>query len=175
MDWVTLSEADLAATISQREIDAFRQDASTDGTDAVQALLDRTAATVRVYLASNTAVRLDPDPLAIPPGLVSPACAIAAYDILKRLPVPVGEDRKDAKTKPWRCSRRSHPASSTWPRRTKPEIPSPAAQNQLRRTLNVFWTSPVCPLPLLNFDSAVLKTRRRTRTHKEGVKPSAHS
>ncbi|MBR4523248.1 MAG: DUF1320 family protein [Kiritimatiellae bacterium] len=97
MDWVTLSEADLAATISQREIDAFRQDASTDGTDAVQALLDRTAATVRVYLASNTAVRLDPDPLAIPPGLVSPACAIAAYDILKRLPVPVGEDRKNAK------------------------------------------------------------------------------
>lgn len=97
MDWVTLSEADLAATLSQREIDAFRQDASTDGTDAVQALLDRTAATVRVYLASNTAVRLPADPTAIPPGLVSPACAIAAYDILKRLPVPVGEDRKAAK------------------------------------------------------------------------------
>lgn len=97
MAWRIITEEDLAATISQKEIDAFRRDASTSGADAVGQLLKRTAGFVRIYLRSNSAVRLSSNEDEIPEGLISPACAIAAYDVLKRLPLKVGEDRKAAR------------------------------------------------------------------------------
>ena len=96
-NWRTIDETDLAATISQSEIDAFRQDASLDGSDPVARLLDRTVATVRGLVSCNGSVRMCPVPQTLPLSLISPAMDYAAYDILKRLPVPVGEDRRKAR------------------------------------------------------------------------------
>ena len=97
--WKEITESDLAAVLSQAEIDAFRQDGSTgDGSDPVEHLLAMTAAHVRTYLVSNSAVKIPHSAprAALPAALVAPAVEIAAYKILKRLPVPVGEDRKKA-------------------------------------------------------------------------------
>ena len=46
-NWRTVSETDLAATLSQAEIDAYRASGPIDGSDRVGALLERTVATVR--------------------------------------------------------------------------------------------------------------------------------
>lgn len=97
MAWRRITEADLAATISQRELDAYRRSPGADGADPVDALLARTAAMVRGYCRANTAVSLSADPLAVPDSLVSAAADYAAYDILKRMPVPVNEDRRKAR------------------------------------------------------------------------------
>lgn len=94
--WKTVTETDLASTLSQREIDVFRRDAATDGSDAVAALLERTAARVRIYVATNRAVVMGEYP-SVPASLVSTVCDLAAYDILKRFPVEVGADRKAAR------------------------------------------------------------------------------
>ena len=45
-NWIEPTESDLAASLSQGEIDAFRQDASLDGSDPVARLLARTVAMV---------------------------------------------------------------------------------------------------------------------------------
>ena len=94
--WKIVTEADLAATISQREIDVFRRDAQPGASDPVEALLERTAARVRIYVASNRAVTMGEYP-SVPASLVSTVCDLAAYDILKRFPVDVGADRKAAR------------------------------------------------------------------------------
>ena len=79
--WKIVTEADLAATISQREIDVFRRDAQPGASDPVEALLERTAARVRIYVASNRAVTMGEYP-SVPASLVSTVCDLAAYDIV---------------------------------------------------------------------------------------------
>ena len=96
-NWRKVDESDLAATISQQEIDAYRQSSSLDGSDPVERLLARTVALVRGYVATNGKVaRMGPSGT-LPESLVSPAMDYAAYDILKRVPVPVKEDRRRAR------------------------------------------------------------------------------
>lgn len=95
--WRTADENDLAATLSQNEVDAYRRSASLDGSDPVARLLSRTAALVRGYIATNGKVaRMGPSGT-LPESLISPAMDYAAYDVLKRLPVPVNEDRRRAR------------------------------------------------------------------------------
>ena len=94
-NWRTVDETDLAATLSQGEIDAFRADGPTDGSDAVARLLDSTVDTVRGYISCNGAVRMGPAGT-IPRGLVIPAMDYAMGKVLNRIGVPLTEDRRKA-------------------------------------------------------------------------------
>jgi len=96
-NWRTVDENDLAATLSQGEIDAFRQDASLDGSDPVARLLKRTVAMVRGYIATNGKVRRMGRSGTLPESLISPAMDYAAADVLKRLAVPLNDDRRKAR------------------------------------------------------------------------------
>ena len=94
-NWRTVDETDLAATVSQGEIDAFRADGPVDGSDAVARLLVSTVDTVRGYLGCNGAVRMGPSGT-IPRGLVIPAMDYAMGKVLNRIGVPLTEDRRKA-------------------------------------------------------------------------------
>lgn len=95
--WRKPTESDLAATLSQKELDTYRQSSGVDGADPVADLLSRTAEMVRGYCRSNRSLKVSSVPGSLPEGLISPAMDYAAYDVLKRLPVKVGEDRRLAK------------------------------------------------------------------------------
>ena len=97
MTWRRLTKADLAAALSQAEIDAYRKSVGSGQTDPVGALLSRTAEMARGYCRANRAVGLPDDPESVPGMLVAACCDYAAYDVLKRMPVPVGEDRRRAR------------------------------------------------------------------------------
>lgn len=94
--WVEVTESDLASTIAQSEIDAFRADGPLDGSDPVTQLLKRTVSTVRGFISCNGGVRMEPLGTMIPEGLVLPAMDYAAAKLLKRINVPLSEDRREA-------------------------------------------------------------------------------
>ena len=94
-NWRTVDETDLAATLSQGEVDAFRADGPTDGSDPVARLLQSTVDTVRDYISCNGAVRMGPSGT-IPRGLVIPAMDYAMGKVLNRIGVPLTEDRRKA-------------------------------------------------------------------------------
>ena len=94
-NWRTVDETDLAATLSQGEVDAFRADGPTDGSDPVARLLQSTVDTVRGYINCNGAVRMGPSGT-IPRGLVIPAMDYAMGKVLNRIGVPLTEDRRKA-------------------------------------------------------------------------------
>lgn len=96
MAWRTLTEQDLAATLSQDEIGKYRR-SHPDGADPVSDLLSRTAELVRAYCRANRSVRVPASAGLVPESLVSPAMDYAAFDVLKRLPLKVGEDRRKAR------------------------------------------------------------------------------
>jgi len=96
-NWTTVSENDLAATMSLREIDTFRRSGPVDGSDRVARLLERTVATVRGWISCNGAVRMCPTPDTLPASLVSPAMDYAAYDLLKSFDKEPNEARTDAR------------------------------------------------------------------------------
>ena len=95
-NWRTVDETDLAATLSQGEVDAFRRDASLDGSDPVARLLERTVASVRGWISCNSAVRMGPAGT-LPASLISPAMDYAAFDVLKRVDVVPNDARRDAR------------------------------------------------------------------------------
>ena len=94
-NWRTVDEPDLAATLSQGEVDAFRADGPTDGSDPVARLLQSTVDAVRGYISCNGAVRMGPSGT-IPRGLVIPAMDYAMGKVLNRIAVPLTEDRRKA-------------------------------------------------------------------------------
>lgn len=94
-NWRTVDETDLAATLSQGEVDAFRADGPTDGSDPVARLLQSTVDAVRGYISCNGAVRMGPS-RTIPRGLVIPAMDYAMGKVLNRIGVPLTEDRRKA-------------------------------------------------------------------------------
>lgn len=94
-NWRTVDETDLAATVSQSEIEAFRADGPLDGSDPVARLLESTVETVRGYLSCNGALKMGPA-ATIPRGLVIPAMDFAAAKVLNRIGVPLSEDRRKA-------------------------------------------------------------------------------
>ena len=94
-NWRTVDETDLAATVSQGEIDAFRADGPTDGSDPVARLLVSTVDAVRGYISCNGAVRMGPSGT-IPRGLVIPAMDYAMGKVLNRIGVPLTDDRRKA-------------------------------------------------------------------------------
>ena len=96
MNWRTIDENDLSATISQGEIEAFRRDGSLDGSDPVARLLERTVDHVRGLVSCNGTVRMGPAGT-IPASLISPAMDYAAYDVLKRQDIIPNDARTDAR------------------------------------------------------------------------------
>ena len=95
-NWVKPTETDLAANFSQNEIDSFRRDSATDGSDPVAALLERTAALVRTWIASGGRCAKMGPAGTIPAGLVIPAMDYAMAKVLNRNRVNMSEDRRDA-------------------------------------------------------------------------------
>ena len=95
-NWRTVDENDLVATMSLREVDAFRRSGPVDGSDRVARLLERTVATVRGWISCNGAVRMGPLGT-LPNSLVSPAMDYAAFDLLKSQNIEVNEDRRRAR------------------------------------------------------------------------------
>ena len=96
-NWRTVDETDLAATLSQSEVDAYRADGPLDGSDRVARILERTVASVRGWISCNGAVRMGPAPGTIPQSLVSPAMDYAAYDLLKAINIVPNEARTRAR------------------------------------------------------------------------------
>lgn len=96
MAWRIPTEADLTATLSAREIEAFKRSSDFGGDDPVTTLITRTAEFIRGFLRTG-GINMDPTPATIPEGLISPAMDYAAYDVLKRMPLEIGRDRTDAR------------------------------------------------------------------------------
>ena len=84
-NWVKPTETDLAANLSQGEVDAFRRDGALDGTDPVAPLLDRTASLVRTWIASGGRCSKMGPAGTIPAGLVIPAMDYAMAKVLNRI------------------------------------------------------------------------------------------
>lgn len=97
MAWRKPTIDDLTATLSAREVEAFQRSANFGEVDPAERILADTAALVRGYCRSNGNVRMSPHEGEIPGSLVSPAMDYAAYQLLKRMPVPVAQSRQDAK------------------------------------------------------------------------------
>lgn len=97
MTWRAPTNDDLTSTLSKREVGLFcGMDDAVGGADTVAGILAETVALVRAYCRSNGNVRLSPDAATIPASLMGPAMDYAAYNLLKRLPVPIEEARTHA-------------------------------------------------------------------------------
>ncbi len=94
MSWRTLTDDDLVAYLSQREVAVYRASAGSD--DVVRPTLEATTSLVRSYVRT-AGVRLAAAENEIPASLVPPAIDYAVYDLLKRFRLPVGEDRRTAR------------------------------------------------------------------------------
>jgi hypothetical protein len=95
--WRKPTLEDIAATLSAKELEAFRSSTSFEAGDPVEALIQRTAEMVRSYCRANRALKVSPAEGELPESLISPAMDYAAFDILKRLPLAIGEDRRKAR------------------------------------------------------------------------------
>lgn len=94
--WRQLTKRDLEGTLSQKELDVYRQSAG--GSRPIEDLLDRTAEMARGYCRAGRSVVVPHEAGLVPESLISACCDYAAYDVLKRMPVPVNEDRRLART-----------------------------------------------------------------------------
>lgn len=95
MAWRKPELRDIAAKLSQKELDAYRQHPDFESAaDPVTDLLELTAESVRGFCRTNKQVVMSPEGGSIPEALMSFAMDIAAYDVLTRINVRVGEDRK---------------------------------------------------------------------------------
>ena len=95
-NWIEPTESDLAASLSQSEIDAFRRDGALDGSDPVAPLLARTVQLVRANIAAGGRCSKMGPAGTIPAGLVIPAMDYTMAKVLNRLNVPLSEDRRNA-------------------------------------------------------------------------------
>ena len=93
--WRELTEDDLVATLSRKEVDAYRNDFEID---PVPTLLAETTAWARGYIRTNGNVRMDPNERTLPESVISPAMDYVAIKILKRLNIEPKEIRKQART-----------------------------------------------------------------------------
>ena len=97
MAWRLTTSDDLAATLSDMEIEAFRTSWTGDG-DPIELLLSRTAALFRAAIRTGGRAKLSRIAYALPEAVISKAMDYAAFDVLKRLDVAINEDRRRART-----------------------------------------------------------------------------
>lgn len=95
--WREPSEADLSASISAGEIEAYRTAAAdAEQGDAITNLLTRGVDHVRGYLRANTKIKMGPKGT-LPESLIAPCMDFVAFDVVKRVPRANTEDRRAAR------------------------------------------------------------------------------
>jgi len=95
--WRKPTERDLQISISQAEVESYKDAATSDtAVDTVEAVLARTASLVRGYCRANPRIRLGPSGT-IPEGLMAAAMDYAAVDVVKRTPSGVSDERRRAR------------------------------------------------------------------------------
>ena len=94
--WRAITRADVTASLTLKETESYQR--SVDfGDDPLPILIERTTAYARLAIRSNGRVRMSPDASTLPVSVISPACDYMVFDILKRIDVEVGEDRRRAR------------------------------------------------------------------------------
>ncbi len=95
-NWRAITRADVTASLTLKETESYQR--SVDfGDDPLPILIERTTAYARLAIRSNGRVRMSPDATTVPVSVISPACDYMIFDILKRIDVEVGEDRRRAR------------------------------------------------------------------------------
>ena len=95
--WRKTTYDDLAATLSDMELQSYRTSFAGEG-DPIELLLNRTAALFRAAIRTGGLSRLSRVQYSIPESVISKAMDYAAFDVLKRLDAPINEDRRRART-----------------------------------------------------------------------------
>ena len=90
--WKKLTEENLVAALSRREVEAFRRDFEVD---TVQRLIDDLTGEIRGYIFSNGKARMDPDESTIPASCVPKAVSILVVRVLSRINLQPVEVRVD--------------------------------------------------------------------------------
>ena len=93
MSWKRITEENLVAALSRREVEAYRRDFEID---AVQQLITDLTGEVRGYIFSNGNVRMDPDETTIPASCIPKAVAILVIRILSRINIQPVQIRIDS-------------------------------------------------------------------------------
>ena len=97
MSWRKPTSDDLAARLSDMELEAFRSSWTGVG-DPIALLLGDTAALFRGAIRTGGRSRMSPVDGTLPEAAISKAMDYAAFDVLKRLDVTINEDRRRART-----------------------------------------------------------------------------
>ena len=95
-NWRAITRADVTASLTLKEAESYQRSADF-GEDPLPILIERTTAYARLAIRSNGRVRMSPDATTLPVSVISPACDYMIFDILKRIDVEVGEDRRRAR------------------------------------------------------------------------------
>jgi hypothetical protein len=95
-NWRAITRADVTASLTLKEAESYQRSADF-GEDPLPILIERTTAYARLAIRSNGRVRMSPDATTLPASVISPACDYMIFDILKRIDVEVGEDRRRAR------------------------------------------------------------------------------
>jgi hypothetical protein len=96
MAWRTPTESDLERAISAAEIAAYRAAAAgADSVDPIAAQIASGVSVARGYMRGG-GVLLGPEGT-LPDSLIDPVMAYVGVDVVKRLPVGVTQDRRDAR------------------------------------------------------------------------------
>ena len=98
--WINVHEADLNASLSLAEIEAFRKSADFEA-DPVEKQIAAVVAFVRGCIRSGGKARMSTDESLIPESLVLPAMDYLRYQILTRMNINVNESRTEA----WRSAK----------------------------------------------------------------------
>lgn len=96
MAWRKPTTDDLAQTLSRKELESYAKSSALDGADPVDALITASANLIRGYIRANASVVMSTAAASIPESLVAPCMDYAAYQVLKRQPLPVAEARRKA-------------------------------------------------------------------------------
>ena len=95
-NWRAITRADVTASLTLKETESYQRSVEF-GDDPLPILIERTTAYARLAIRSNGRVRMSPDATTLPVSVISPACDYMIFDILKRIDVEVGEDRRRAR------------------------------------------------------------------------------
>ena len=93
MAWVKPTIRDLTTALSAAEVDAYSR--SADYADAVSAVLEQTVQATRGFICAG-GLSLPGETGSVPASLITFVTDYAVFKLLKRMDVPVSEDRRTA-------------------------------------------------------------------------------
>ena len=97
MSWRTVDESDLAATLSQSEVDMYRRDGAADGSDRISTLLAHSVAFARDAVRQGGRCAALGPAGTLPDALVPVVMDYAMGKVLTALAVPLNDDRRRAR------------------------------------------------------------------------------